>query len=115
MRAGGVPGVYPPSVKKRTLKVYAELIEVASMRRLITYSELAERCGYTGPMAPMNVKHALVEIREAEAASGRQPGLDALAVSKHEGTPGHGYNEGDEDAWRQDVAAVYAAWSTLDE
>lgn len=80
-----------------------------------TYGELAERCGYIGPMAAMNVKHALNTSREAEAASGRHPTLDALVVSERDGTPGHGYNEGDEEAWREDVEAVYAEWSTLDE
>jgi hypothetical protein len=32
-------------VKKRALRVYAELIEVARVRGIIAYGELTERCG----------------------------------------------------------------------
>jgi len=100
-------------MKKRTLKVYAELIEVARVRGVIAYSELAERCGY-GKEGGLIVKPLLNEIHKAEVDSGRT-GLDALVVRKHDGTPGHGYNEGDVDAWREDVENVYAEWSTLDD
>jgi hypothetical protein len=102
--------------------VLAELVRAAQYRGLTTYQDIAVIMGLplSGSNMGKQIGQILGEIVEDEVSAGR-PMLSAICVSVS-GRPGPGFfgfareigrmeaNQSEDDFWRQEREAVYAAW-----
>jgi len=102
--------------------VLAELVKAAQYRGLTTYQDVAVIMGLPlkGSNMGRQIGEILGEIVEDEVSAGR-PMLSAVIVGVS-GRPGAGFfnfakeigrmeaNQGEEEFWRQEREAVYAAW-----
>ena len=104
------------------IHVLAELVRAAQYRGLTTYQDVAVIMGLPlkGSNMGRQIGEILGEIVEDEVSAGR-PMLSAVIVGVS-GRPGAGFfnfakeigrmeaNQGEEEFWRQEREAVYAAW-----
>jgi hypothetical protein len=86
----------------------AALIVAAMRRTVLTYEELGKAIGMSGVDLRNQMRHVLDELSVQCNESG-YPSLAALVVSKHDGKPGSGWEDGARP-WYAEVRRVYAHW-----